>query len=100
MGKPLQLLVADDSFDEISERIARRVRDLLAREPVPPPMRPDEPPGLLTAEAVCERLSIGLTTLWQMRRRGTLTPVYIGRAVRFRAADVDTLLRTGAPTTP
>ena len=43
---------------------------------------------LLKEEQVCRRLKIGRTTLWQLRRRGELPAVHIGRAVRYRASDV------------
>jgi predicted DNA-binding transcriptional regulator AlpA len=57
---------------------------------------------LLTGGEVCRRLSIGPTTLWQMRRKGVIIPIYLGRAVRFRAADVEALQKGGASlaTTP
>ena len=43
---------------------------------------------LLKEEQVCRHLKIGRTTLWQLRRRGELPAVHIGRAVRYRASDV------------
>ena len=52
----------------------------------------DEPDTLLSTAQVCRRLGIGRTTLHEMRRRGRIEAVTIGRAVRFRASDVDALM--------
>lgn len=45
----------------------------------------DQAQGLLTAGEVCQRLRVCRTTLSHLR---ALRPVKIGRAVRYRAAEV------------
>lgn len=42
-----------------------------------------------------ERYAISRTTVWRLRRSGALQSVNIGRAVRYRAADVAALLEDG-----
>lgn len=50
---------------------------------------------LLTEREVIERLRIGRTTLWRLRRDGKLPSVNIGRAVRYRLTDVIELAENG-----
>jgi excisionase family DNA binding protein len=50
---------------------------------------------LLTERDVIERLRIGRTTLWRLRRDGKLPSINIGRAVRYRAEDVRRLAQNG-----
>ena len=49
-------------------------------------------PLLLTPREVCSLLRIGRTTLWELRRRGLLRAIYVGRSPRFRREDVETLV--------
>lgn len=44
---------------------------------------------LLNIRETCEALSLGRTTLFELMHRGDLTPVRIGRAVRFRVQDLE-----------
>jgi predicted DNA-binding transcriptional regulator AlpA len=53
-------------------------------------------PGLATAEQAVAFLSLSRTTLWRLERKGVLEPVRIGRAVRYRWADLHELVRGGA----
>jgi len=59
--------------------------------------RPPEPiNGYLTVEDVTQRLRIGKTTLWQLRRNGKIRGYTVGRRVLFRPEDVDALVERGA----
>lgn len=87
-SSPTFMVLTPEDFDSHAERIARRVASLLLASPAP---KDETPAGLLTAKEVRARLQVSASTLWEMRRRGKLAPVYIGRAVRFRSADVDAL---------
>lgn len=52
-----------------------------------------KPESLLTIRDVCATLSVGRTTVWQLRRQGKLPAVQIGSAVRFRRSDVEALIQ-------
>jgi excisionase family DNA binding protein len=54
---------------------------------------------LLSASDVCRRLGIGVSHLHALRRAGKfpLTPVRLGRAVRFRADDLTRWVSAGCP---
>ena len=47
--------------------------------------------GLATAAQAAAFLSLSRTTLWRLQRQGILTPVKIGRALRFRWSDLQRL---------
>ncbi|ACY46970.1 helix-turn-helix domain-containing protein [Rhodothermus marinus] len=57
-------------------------------------------PLLLTPREVCALLRIGRTTLWELRRRGLLRAVYVGRSPRFRREDVEQLVERLAVKSP
>ena len=44
---------------------------------------------LLTYIEVAHRLGVGRTMIWKMLRDGELTPIRIGRSVRFSAAQIE-----------
>jgi len=44
--------------------------------------------GLATAEQAASYLCLSRTTLWRLERQGALQAVRIGRALRFRWADL------------
>ena len=50
----------------------------------------------LTVKDVTQRLRIGVTTLWQLRRDGKIKGYTVGRRVLFRPEDVDALVERGA----
>ncbi len=79
-------LITDTRLDALVERMARRAAEIIhARERD----AEHEDATLLTTAEVCDRLRIGQTTLWKMRREGKITAVIVGGALRFRASDVD-----------
>ena len=86
-------LITDTRLDALVERTARRVAEMLRDQDSD---REREATALLTAQDVCERLRIGPTTLWKLRRAGRLPSVGIGRAVRFRPSDVDAVAQSVA----
>jgi len=49
---------------------------------------------LLTVEQLAERLAVNQMTVRRMVNRGQLPAVRIGRAIRFRPADVDAFLKS------
>ena len=53
---------------------------------------------LLKASDVAKRLAVSLRTVWRLRDAGQLSPVLVGaRMIRFRASDIDALIRDGLP---
>ena len=60
--------------------------------PPPPPLPP--PPQLLTERQLCEWLNVSKRNLFCWRMAGLIPYIKIGRAVRFRAADVERVLST------
>lgn len=56
---------------------------------------PEARQGLATCAAAQAYLSISRSTLWRLQRQGILTPVKIGRALRFRWADLLRLEQLG-----
>lgn len=44
--------------------------------------------GLATTAQAAAFLSVSRTTLWRLSREGVISPVKIGRATRFRWADL------------
>lgn len=71
--------------DDIAQRVTARIQGEVIRPSAPVEER------LVSVEEVCEQLSISRTTLWHLRRQGRLASVNLGRAVRFRASDVEAL---------
>jgi predicted DNA-binding transcriptional regulator AlpA len=60
-----------------------------------------DPPDLILIDGaeICRRLSIGMSHFHALRRAGKfpLTPVRLGRAVRWRAADLARWIAAGCP---
>jgi len=54
---------------------------------------------LLTTEQTAEVLNVSPRTIFALGKDGVLPRVQIGRAVRFRRADVEAFARRGTPTT-
>jgi len=52
--------------------------------------------GLATPAQAQHFLELSRTTIWRLERQGVLTPVRIGRAVRFRWCDLLQLAQGGA----
>ncbi len=52
---------------------------------------------LLSSEQVQQMLGLSRTTVWRLTRHGTLSPVRIGAALRFRRSEVIALMQLGAP---
>ena len=50
--------------------------------------RQKSPDKLISKKRAAELLECAISTIDNMRRRGELVPVYIGRAVRFRESDI------------
>ncbi len=61
-----------------------------------------ETPLLLDPSRVARRLSISRAQLWIMRSDGRfpLKPVYFGRAIRFRADEVEQWVKANCPAGP
>jgi predicted DNA-binding transcriptional regulator AlpA len=51
--------------------------------------------GLATARQAAAFLSLSRTTLWRLERQGTLTPIRVGRALRYRWPDLLQLAAEG-----
>lgn len=51
-----------------------------------------EPKEFWTAEELAARLRVGRPTIYRMARRGEIAYYSIGRAMRFRAPDVEAFL--------
>ncbi|MEW6558960.1 MAG: helix-turn-helix domain-containing protein [Pseudomonadota bacterium] len=51
--------------------------------------------GLATTADAVTFLRLSRSTLWRLERQGALQPVRIGRALRFRWADLQRLAREG-----
>lgn len=83
---------------ELEQLIESAVERALARQsPAPAPPKPTA--GLLDRQEVQERLSISRSTLYELRRRKKLQPVYLGpRQVRYRSEDVERLAQNGLAT--
>lgn len=47
---------------------------------------------LLTKKEVCAQLGIGETSVWNLTKRGRLTPVKVNRSVRYRQSEVTAIL--------
>ena len=55
---------------------------------------PPPPPQLFTERQLCEWLNVSKRNLFCWRMAGLIPYIKIGRAVRFRAADVERVLST------
>jgi excisionase family DNA binding protein len=51
--------------------------------------------SLLTARQAADTLSVSLRFLWTLRAEGRIEAVRIGNVTRFRASDVQRLVREG-----
>lgn len=47
---------------------------------------------LLTKKEVCAQLGIGETSVWNLSKRGKLTPVKVNNSVRYRQSEVSDIL--------
>lgn len=54
-----------------------------------PPVQGPPVPSLLTVRQVAALLSVSETTVYRLKRRGQISCVKVGGALRFRPADVD-----------
>lgn len=76
------------SAKDLSE-FARNIADATAKSILQnQPETQTETEKLLTADEVCTRLSVSRVTLHQWKKKGWLTPVKLGYAVRWRESDV------------
>lgn len=60
-------------------------------------------PLLVSAHQAARLLGIGRTTLYELIKVGAMTPVHIGRCVRFSVAELELLVETlvdGEPAEP
>ena len=55
---------------------------------------------LLSRTQVQQMLGLSRTSVWRLTRRGVLTPVHIGAALRFRRSDVLALMQIGTTQHP
>ena len=78
----LTVLLTEAQLDDLADRIAARVQ---VNKPDPPSS------SLLSAKDVCDRLAIGRTTLYNLRKKGEIEAVTVGGSIRFRRADVEAL---------
>ncbi|SBP88378.1 helix-turn-helix domain-containing protein [Thiomonas delicata] len=53
------------------------------------------PEVLLSSTQVQQMLGLSRTSVWRLTRRGVLTPVHIGAALRFRRSDVLAMMQVG-----
>lgn len=49
---------------------------------------------LLTKKEVCVQLGIGETSVWNLTKRGKLTPVKVNNSVRYRQSEVSDILNS------
>jgi excisionase family DNA binding protein len=54
-----------------------------------------ESAGLATTRQAAAFLSISRATLWRLERQGTLNPVRVGRALRYRWHDLRKIAESG-----
>lgn len=52
-------------------------------------------PRLFTSRQVQDALQVTRQSLWVWRRQGLLVPVTLGRSLRYRAEDIDEVMKNG-----
>lgn len=62
------------------------------RERLLPIFMKAEEDRLLTKKEVCAQLGIGETSVWNLTKRGRLTPVKVNRSTRYRQSEVTEIL--------
>lgn len=79
-------------FKEATIEATREVLNEVVAE-----MTPQQPPKnrFLSVERTMELTDVSRTTLWHWERKGILTPVKIGRTVKYRESDVIELIEKG-----
>lgn len=87
------ILLASEAPDLTAHELAQILHD---RRTLNMPFLP-QPGRLLDIKETAARLSLGERTVWKLAKAGKLHRVEIGKAVRFREADVAKLARTGVP---
>lgn len=66
--------------------------------PAPPPTAPRaDTRRLLRIEDVADRLQVSRSMVWRLVRDGSIRSIRIGRAVRFRASDIDLFINVNEP---
>lgn len=64
------------------------------RERLLPLFMKAEEDRLLTKKEVCVQLGIGETSVWNLTKRGKLTPVKVNRNTRYRQSEVTAILNS------
>ena len=64
------------------------------REHLLPLFMKAEEDRLLTKKEVCVQLGIGETSVWNLTKRGKLTPVKVNRNTRYRQSEVTAILNS------
>lgn len=64
------------------------------RERLLPLFMKTEEDRLLTKKEVCSQLGIGETSVWNLTKRGKLTPVKVNRNTRYRQSEVTAILNS------
>jgi excisionase family DNA binding protein len=92
--EPLGLPRADAlrAFEALAAEVAA-LRTVVAKAAPSPSAALGSPSSLLTAEEAAHRLRISPKALYQRVARGQLKAYRLGRALRFRRADLDALMR-------
>ncbi len=69
-------------------------KSLIAEAKALQPQQPTE--RYLSAEEVCQMLSVSANTLWRWNRDGYLRSIKVGRRPMYRQSDIDELREGGA----
>ena len=74
-------------------RASDRAPVVLPRLAPPPAPEPPPPPLLVTPAEAARMLSMSERWLWGATQRGEIPAVRLGRAVRYRVADLESYIR-------
>ena len=64
------------------------------RERLLPLLMKAEEDRLLTKKEVCVQLGIGETSVWNLTKRGKLTPIKVNNSTRYRQSEVTAILNS------
>ena len=79
----IQLVIGANDLKDLAQQIIAQVRDEFVSEE-----ERKNQNTYLTNEAACEMLGKSRGTLWRWEKAGYLTPVKVGKTLKYRLSDV------------
>jgi len=91
----ISLVVDPKDLDQFAKQVAEQAAQNVLKSSENKEQQEQETEKLLAADEVCRRLNISRVTLHKWGKKGWITPVKLGYAVRWRESDVREIQKRG-----